>query len=107
VNERADPAIVRLEGEHDITTRHDVRMAFQKVRDNPRLIVDLTGVRYVDSTMIEELFRAERRTRSLEGKFVMIARNQRMVRLLSIAGLTQSAPIVDTLEAAVKLIRAG
>ena len=102
VGERADPAIVRLEGEHDIATRTDLKLAFQRVRDNPRVIVDLTGLNYIDSYAIDELFRAEMRASALEGKLVIMARNQRLIRLLSIAGLTTRTPIVDTLDAALR-----
>jgi len=106
VAERAAPAIVRLAGEHDIATRHDVHLVFQKVRENPRVVVDLRGVTYVDSTIIDELFRAEMRASALGGKLVIVARNQRLIRLLSIAGLTARTPIVDTLAAADDLMRA-
>jgi anti-sigma B factor antagonist len=105
VAERAAPAIVRLAGEQDIATRHEVHLAFQKVRENPRVIVDLTGLNYVDSTAIDELYRAESRALALGGKLVIVARNQRMIRLLSIAGLTARTPIVDSLGAAAELMR--
>ena len=97
---------MRLAGEQDIATRHEVHLAFQKVRENPRVIVDLTRVSYVDSTTIDELFRAQSRAVALNGKLVILVRNQRMIRLLSIAGLTARAPIVDTLAAADDLMRA-
>jgi anti-anti-sigma factor len=105
VGELADPAIVRLDGEHDIATRTDLKLTFQRVRDNPRVIVDLTGLRYIDSYAIDELFRAEIRARALDGKLVIMARNQRVIRLLSIAGLTR-APIVDTLDSALRAVLA-
>ena len=100
MGERADPAIVRLEGEQDIVTRNAVKMAFQQVRNNPRVIVDLTALTYIDSSVIDELFRAESHAVALHGKLVIMARNQRMIRLLSIAGLTTRTPIVDTLDSA-------
>jgi anti-anti-sigma factor len=105
MSERADPAIVRLEGEQDIATRNDVQFAFQRVRDNPRVIVDLTKLSYIDSTVMEELFRAEARAVALEGKLVIMARNQRLIRLLSIAGLTRRTPIVATLDSAIDAMR--
>ena len=83
-----------------------MHLAFQKVRENPRVIVDLTGLTYVDSTAIEELYRAESRALSLNGRLVIVARNQRMIRLLSIAGLTARTSIVDSLGAADDLMRA-
>jgi anti-sigma B factor antagonist len=105
VGERADPAIVRLDGEQDIATRHEVQLKFQRVRDNPRLIVDLTRLSYIDSTVIDELFRAESRALGLKGKLVIMARNQRLIRLLSIAGLTRRTPIVATLDSALDAMR--
>lgn len=101
-----DPAIVRLEGEHDVTTRRDVQLKFQAARTNPRVIVDLVRLSFIDSSVIDELFRAEQRTAALGGKLVIIARKQRLIRLLSIAGLTTRTPIVDTLDAALKAVRA-
>lgn len=96
-----EPAIVRIaEGELDITTRGRLRATFQQVAANPRLVVDLTRTQYMDSGAIDELYRAEHNARQLGGKLVIIARNQRIVRLMSIAGLTAHVTIVDTLEAA-------
>ena len=105
MGERADPAVVRLEGEQDIATRHDVQLAFQKVRNNPRIIVDMTRLRYIDSNVMTELFRAESRAQALDGKLVIMARNQRLIRLLSIAGITARTPIVDTMDSALNMMR--
>ena len=97
---------MRLAGDQNIATRHEVHLSFQQVRDNPRVIVDMTGLNYVDSTAIGELYRAESRALALHGKLVIVARNQRMIRLLSIAGLTARTPIVDSLGAAAELMSA-
>ena len=102
---RDDPAVVRLTGELDIARRAELHAAFQAVRDNPRVIVDITAVAYLDSTAIEELFRATDRAAALGGRLVVIARNQRMVRLLSIAGLTSRLRITDTLAIAQTIVR--
>jgi anti-sigma B factor antagonist len=92
--------VVRLEGEHDIASRNDVTTALQAAADNPSVILDLTGVHYLDSTTIAELFRAARRAIDLGGRAVIVAPHERLVRLLSIAGLTRAARIVDTLQEA-------
>jgi anti-anti-sigma factor len=105
VPESGDPAIVRLAGDQDIASRSELHAKFQAVRDNPHVIADLTGLRYIDSTAIEQLYRAAERTASLGGSLVIVARNQRLVRLLSIAGLTARSPIVDTLALAVARVR--
>lgn len=105
MGERTDPAVVRLEGEQDIATRHDVQLAFQQVRDNPHIIVDLTRLRYIDSNVMSELFRAESHALALDGKLVIMARSQRLIRLLSIAGITARTPIVDTMDSALNVMR--
>jgi len=87
-----------------MTTRSELKLQFQRVRNNPRVIVDLTGVNYIDSYVIDELYRAEMRATTLHGKLVIMARNQRLIRLLSIAGLTTRTPIVDTLDSALRLL---
>jgi anti-anti-sigma factor len=105
VGEGTDPAVVRLEGEHDVSTRNVLRLNFQRARQNRRLIVDMTRLRYADSTVITELLRAESRARDLGGKLVLVVRNQRMLQILSIAGLTTRTPIVDTMDSALRLMR--
>jgi anti-anti-sigma factor len=105
VGEGVNPAIVRLEGEHDVTTRNALQLNFQRARPNRRLIVDMTRLRYADSTVITELLRAESRVRDAGGKLVLVVRNQRMLQTLSIAGLTARTPIVDTMDSALRLMR--
>ena len=106
VNEETNrPAVVRIAGAQDIATRNDLTIAFQRVRDNPHVIVDLTESTYLDSAAIGELFRAEQRARALEGRLIVVAPSERIVRLLSIAGLTSSTQVVETLDAAHALLR--
>lgn len=100
--------MVRLSGEHDISTRDQLRRAFQAARENPRVIVDTVGVSYLDSTAVGEIARAaEHAARLPGGKLVIVARNQRLIRLLSIAGLTGTIPIVDTNADALALLADG
>ena len=96
---------MRLEGEHDVSTRNAVRLDFQRARHNRRLIVDMTALRYADSTVITELLRAESRAHDVGGKLVLVVRNQRLLQTLSIAGLTAHTPIVDTVDSALLLMR--
>lgn len=96
--------MVRLAGEFDIATRGEMVAAFQAAADNPRLIVDLTALRYIDSTAIDELFRAAVRSERLAGRMVIVARDQRLIRLLSLAGLTDRLTIVDSLSDAQRLL---
>lgn len=98
VYQQHEPAIVRLTGEFDIATRSEMCAAFQAAAGNPRVIVDLTAVRYIDSAAIDELFRAAVRSQRLSGRMLLVTHDQRLIRLLSLAGLTDRLTIVDTLE---------
>lgn len=97
--------MVRLAGEFDISTRSEICAALQAAAGNPRVIVDLTGLDYIDSTTIDELFRAAMRAERLAGRMVIVTPDQRLIRLLSLAGLTERLTIVDTLEAAQAICR--
>jgi anti-anti-sigma factor len=98
VYQQREPAIVRLTGEFDIATRSEMCAAFQAAAGNSRVIVDLTAVRYIDSAAIDELFRAAVRSQRLSGRMLLVTHDQRLIRLLSLAGLTDRLTIVDTLE---------
>jgi anti-sigma B factor antagonist len=98
VYQQREPAIVRLAGELDIATRGEMCAAFQAAAGNPRVIVDLTALRYLDSAAIDELFRAAVRSQRLSGRMLLVTHDQRLIRLLSLAGLTDRLTIVDTLE---------
>ena len=97
---------MRLTGAQTIATRNDVRAAFQAVAMAQRIIVDLTGVDALDSTAIEQIFRAFEASVRRGGRFVIVARNQRLVRVLSIAGITARVPIVETIESARRMVSA-
>jgi anti-anti-sigma factor len=99
-----EPAVVSIAGESDIAARGEMRAALQAAADNPRVIVDLSGLRYLDSAVIDELFRAHTRCERLQGRLVIVAQDERLVRLLSITGLTRRVTIADTLAGALTLL---
>jgi anti-sigma B factor antagonist len=103
VYQQREPAVVRLAGEFDIATRSEMCAAFQAAAGNPRVIVDLSALRYIDSTTIDELFRAAVRAERLAGRMLIVTPDQRMIRLLSLAGLTERLTIVDTLDDAQRI----
>jgi anti-sigma B factor antagonist len=99
-----EPAVVSIAGESDIAARGEMRAALQAAADNPRVIVDLSALRYLDSAVIDELFRAQTRCERLRGRLVIVAYDERLVRLLSITGLTRRVTLADTLENALALL---
>lgn len=98
---RAEPAIIRFAAEETIATRVRLRHAFQRVAGNPRIVVDLTGALAIDSLAIEEIYRALEAATRRGGRLAIVARSQRIIRVLSIAGVTARVTIFDSLEDAV------
>jgi anti-anti-sigma factor len=103
--QRREPTVVSIVGESDIAARGEMCAAFQAAADNPRVIVDLSALRYLDSAVIDELFRAHTRCERLRGRLVIVAQDERLVRLLSITGFTARVTIVDTVANAFTLLR--
>lgn len=89
---------MRFAAHETIATRGRLRTAFQAVAGNDRIIVDLTGAASLDSLAIEEIYRALEAAIRRNGRFAIVARSQRMVRLLSIVGITARVPIFDSVE---------
>jgi anti-sigma B factor antagonist len=104
-SQQREPAVVSIVGESDIAARGEMRAALQAAADNPRVIVDLSALSYLDSAVIDELFRAETRCTRLRGRLVIVAHDERLIRLLSITGLTRRVTIVDTLASALALLQ--
>lgn len=89
---------MRFAAHESIATRGRLRTAFQEVAGNDRIVVDLTGAASIDSLAIEEIYRALEAAARRHGRFAIVARSQRMIRLLSIVGITARAPIFDSVD---------
>ena len=53
-----DLAIVTLRGEHDISTRDELGLAFDEASAHANLLIDLTDCSFIDSTVINLLLKA-------------------------------------------------
>ena len=85
--------IVRVHGELDIATAGHLERALLRPRDpGQRVILDLTGLRFMDSTGLRILLRA--RTEAKEGRWELFLRNipANVERLFSISGVRDAVP---------------
>ena len=98
------PAVVRIAGDQDLATVRDLRAALQTAVGNPNLVIDLRGVSYMDSLAINELVRAQVTCARTGGRCAIVSRNQHLVRLLSLAGLTSHVKIADSINAALAYV---
>jgi anti-sigma B factor antagonist len=93
--------IVSLAGELDLYNAHEVRDALlQCCAESPtRLIVDLSGVKFIDSTALGVLIEARTKLENRRG-FLLAAPGLETKRALEISGLDRHFAVHDTLDAA-------
>jgi anti-anti-sigma factor len=71
----ASVSILAVEGEHDVATRQDLRVALESMfADGRSVILDLSRATFIDSTILGLLFYTRRRPKRRMGeRFVVVA----------------------------------
>ena len=108
---RADPVagiarndgavIVSLAGELDLYNAHEVREALLEccAEEPQRLVVDLSAVKFIDSTALGVLIEARTKMANRRG-FLLAAPGFETKRALEVSGLDRHFAVHDTLDAA-------
>lgn len=98
----ADRTILRVTGEIDVYTAPKLRQRLvQLVEDGARhLVVDLSGVEFLDSTGLGVLVGGLKRMRALSGSFALVCDQERILKIFRITGLDRIFTIVPTEQAA-------
>lgn len=94
--------VMVFSGEYDIVSKDQVRTAFDAVSEAPRLALDFSDVRYIDSSIIHELLRLHntRAAGALERETVVV-RSKNLLRLFEILHLASVFRVVESLDEAV------
>ena len=95
--------VLRLTGELDVSTTARLRAALNReLVDEGRvhLVVDLTGLTFLDSSGLGTLVRAQRQARGLRGSFAVVCGEGPVLRVMTLTGLTHVLRVHDTLDAA-------
>jgi anti-anti-sigma factor len=97
----AEPLVVSPRGEFDIYTKDRLVEILANVDAHPFVVVDFSGVRYIDSSCIAVLIRMRKR-RLIAGLPAahFAALNPMLHRVFAIAALDQVFPMFDTVEEA-------
>jgi anti-sigma B factor antagonist len=97
---RAGTFVVGLTGEVDLYTAPELKSELLRlVAEGPnRIVVDLSGATFVDSTTLGVLLGAVKRLRLVGGELVIVCSDLNIRRILSITLLDRAFTIYDTLD---------
>jgi anti-sigma B factor antagonist len=95
-------AVVRVDGEIDLDTANDLSaVALAAMREiGPSLVLDLSGVTFMDSTGLKVLLAVHRRAELAGGRMVLAGPTRSVNRVVTITGFDQTFAVCDDVEAA-------
>ena len=101
--------VVALAGELDIDTTYTARATLEPLVDEGEgpIVVDLSGVGFVDSTAIAMLVTMRRKLREAGRGFAIVGQTGPVGRLFALTGLEQELGLVATRDAAFDAVGAG
>jgi anti-sigma B factor antagonist len=95
-------AVVALQGDVDLQSSPAVRQQLLACFDShTRVVVDLSGVTYIDSSGVASLVEAFQLARKKNGTFALVNVSTAVMRVLSLARLDRVFTIHPTVEAAI------
>jgi anti-anti-sigma factor len=93
--------VVRLVGEADVTTPVLGEVLSAEAAKKPRLlIVDVSGLTFIDSAALHEIVRAYRRLRADGGRLAIVSPSYAVDRVLQLSALDQVIPVHASAEEA-------
>jgi anti-sigma B factor antagonist len=103
VSEIAGWTIVSIYGELDVATAPTLRERLIALvgEGSHKLILDLEGVDFLDSTGLGTIISALKRVRTHGGDMRLVGTQPRIKRLFDITGLDKAVPLLPSLDAAI------
>src|SRR5258706_13026608 len=104
VRNEADSAVIDVKGDIDLYSSPQVRQTILDTLNQKtakRVIVDLTGVRYVDSSGVASLVEGLQLSRKSQVRFALCGLNKAPRQVLELTRLIKVFEIHETLDAAV------
>jgi anti-sigma B factor antagonist len=88
---------VTLHGEIDMATASRLKQnLYALLEQNPRVVLDLQDVQYLDSSGLAVLLGALRQARERGGSLALVCTNTHILKLFSLTGLDTAVPIFAT-----------
>ena len=99
--EQADGYMIcRPVGELDAFTVSQFRQSLAELASNPRLLIDMSGVPFVDSAGLGALIGGIRRARELGGEVAVACNRPTLTRLLRTTGFDRIVTVAETVQEA-------
>jgi anti-sigma B factor antagonist len=94
--------VIALSGEADVTNSDQLRgLLDTEVDKQPRLlIIDLSGLRFMDSSALHALLRANRALSHQGGVFSLVGPQEAVARMLRLTGVDTLIPVFATVDEA-------
>ena len=99
VHRRDDVAIVQPSGELDLATVETLRAALDDNKSAERLLLDLRGLSFIDSTGLHLLLALHQRAQGDRFQLTLIAPAAPVDRAIQLCGLDQALPFVAPIDA--------
>jgi anti-sigma B factor antagonist len=101
-----DAYIVSLGGEIDLSTAPQLEQELTGLTENGarRIVVDLAGAEFVDSTVLGVLLKALTRLHAHSGELVLVSDDLRILKIFEVTGLGRVFRIEPTLTAAIESV---
>ena len=104
IETRGEATIVHVDGDLDIYTAPRLKETLdQALGAGPRLVLDLSGVQFVDSTALGVLVGALQLSQANDGDFRLVAGNPFVLKILRITGFEEMFSIYPQLEDAISV----
>lgn len=100
VDQAGGVTICRPVGELDAFTVSQFRQTLAELAVNPRLLIDMSRVPFVDSAGLGALIGGIRRTRELGGDVAVSCNRPTLIRLLRTTGFDRIVTVAETIEEA-------
>ncbi|MFN2490593.1 MAG: STAS domain-containing protein [Actinomycetota bacterium] len=107
IDETADYRILRPRGDLDVYTVGSLRDALGRMieEQTPKVVVDLDGVPFMDSSGLGALMGGVRRLRETGGDLAISCTREQHLKLFTITGFGEGVSIAPTVEEAAKGFR--
>jgi anti-sigma B factor antagonist len=100
---QGDRTVVAVTGEIDVYTAPKLREQIVALVDEGQyhLVIDMSGVEFLDSTGLGVLVGGLKRVRAHDGSLALVCDEERILKIFRITGLTKVFPIFPTVDEAV------